>query len=158
VTSDRIEEACHANGFVHVTSHQSDPLPARVGLAVLEVLVREQLAERALRLGQRLRDGLGELTERHEVIGDVRGRGLLLGVELVKDREKRTPAPRLGAAISRRALELGLNMNIVNFPGLSSVWRMAPPLTVTAEEIDRALAILDQAIRDCLAAPGAVGP
>jgi len=150
VTSDAIEEACHANGFVHVTSHVSDPLPARVGLAVLEVLVRERLAERALRLGQQLRAGLQELEARYEVIGDVRGRGLLLGVELVEDREARTPAPRLGAAISRRALELGLNMNIVNFPGLSSVWRIAPPLTVTSEEIDRALAILDQAIRDCL--------
>jgi len=150
VTSDTIEEACHANGFVHVTSHQSDPLPARVGLAVLEVLVREQLAERALRLGQRLRAGLEALEAGYEVIGDVRGRGLLLGVELVEDRETRTPAPRLGAAISQRALELGLNMNIVNFPGLSSVWRMAPPLTVTSEEIDRALEILDQAIRDCL--------
>jgi 2,2-dialkylglycine decarboxylase (pyruvate) len=157
VTSDRIEETCCANGFVHVTSHQSDPLPARVGLAMLEVLVREQLAERALRLGQRLRAGLEELEDRHEVIGDVRGRGLLLGVELVEDRERREPAPQLGAAVSRRALELGLNMNIVNFPGLSSVWRIAPPLTVTAEEIDRALAILDQAIRDCLSTPGAVG-
>ena len=88
---------------------------------------------------------------------DLPQRAQSLGVELVEDREKRTPAPRLGAAISRRALELGLNMNIVNFPGLSSVWRMAPPLTVTDEEIDRALAILDQAIRDCLAAPGADG-
>lgn len=150
VTSNAIEETCHANGFVHVTSHVSDPLPARVGLAVLEVLVQERLAERALRMGQRLRAGLQELEGRYEVIGDVRGRGLLLGVELVQDREAREPDPRLGAAISQRALELGLNMNIVNFPGLASVWRIAPPLTVTSEEIDRALAILDQSIRDCL--------
>jgi 2,2-dialkylglycine decarboxylase (pyruvate) len=156
VTDDAIEEACHSKGFVHVTSHQSDPLPARVGLAVLEVLVRENLAQRALRLGEQLRAGLEELKGRYEVIGDVRGRGLLMGVELVRDREDRTPAPRLGAAVSRRALELGLNMNIVNFPGLSSVWRIAPPLTVAPEEIDRALAILDQAIRECLSAPGAL--
>ena len=150
VTSDAIEEVCQSNGFVHVTSHVSDPLPARVGLAVLEVVVGEQLAEQARCLGKRLRAGLEELEVRYEVIGDVRGRGLLLGVELVEDRETRTPAPRLGAAISQRALELGLNMNIVNFPGLSSVWRIAPPLTVTFEEIDRALEILDTAIRDCL--------
>jgi 2,2-dialkylglycine decarboxylase (pyruvate) len=150
ITSDAIEEDCQANGFVHVTSHVSDPLPARVGLAVLDVVVGEHLAEQASCLGHRLRAGLEELGARYEVIGDVRGRGLLLGVELVEDRETRTPAPKLGAAISQRALELGLNMNIVNFPGLSSVWRIAPPLTVTSQEIDRALAILDSAICDCL--------
>ncbi len=76
VTSDEIEAECHAKGFLHVTSHESDPLPAAVGLAVLEVLAREQLAARAARLGQHLKDGLDELRQRYEVIGDVRGRGL----------------------------------------------------------------------------------
>ena len=147
VTSDEIEEECYAKGFLHLTSHVSDPLPAAVGLAVLEVVAREQLAERAVEMGQHLKYGLDELKQRYEVVGDIRGRGLLWGVEIVKDRETRDADHDLGAAITRRCLELGLNMNIVNFPGLSSVWRIAPPLTVRTEEIDSALTIMDDAIR-----------
>ena len=94
VTSAAIEETCYERGFVHVTSHVSDPLPAAVGLAVLEVLRRERLAERALALGARLEAGLRDLHQRYEVIGDVRGRGLLWGVELVRDRQSRRPASR----------------------------------------------------------------
>jgi len=146
ITSDEIEDECYARGFLHLTSHQSDPLPAAVGVAVLEVLARERMAERAARLGQHLERGLQQLQQRHEVMGDVRGRGLLWGVEVVADRHTRTPHPELGARISRRCLELGLNMNIVNLPDMSSVWRFAPPLIVTEEEIDTALSILDQAI------------
>jgi 2,2-dialkylglycine decarboxylase (pyruvate) len=150
VTSAAIEETCYERGFVHVTSHVSDPLPAAVGLAVLEVLRRERLSERALDLGRRLEAGLRDLHQRYEVIGDVRGRGLLWGVELVTDRQSRRPNPVLGATITRRCLELGLSMNIVSLPGLASVWRIAPPLTATEAEIDQGLAILDQAIRDSL--------
>ena len=150
VTSAEIEEDCYTKGFVHLTSHVSDPLPASVGLAVLEVLARERLVERANRLGDRLKSGLQSLQERYEIVGDVRGRGLLWGVEIVKDRTTREPDHDLGAAISRRALELGLSMNIINYPGFSSVWRIAPPLIVSEEEVDSALSIMDQAIQDCL--------
>ena len=85
-----------------MTSHASDPLPAAVGLAVLEVLARDQLADRAARMGQHLKDGLDQLQQRYEVIGDVRGRGLLWGVEIVKDRESRVPDYEVGAAITQR--------------------------------------------------------
>ena len=80
----------------------------------------------------------------------MRGRGLLWGVELVRDRQSRRPHPELGGRITRRCLELGLSMNIVSLPGLASVWRIAPPLTATADQIDEGLSILDQAIRECL--------
>jgi 2,2-dialkylglycine decarboxylase (pyruvate) len=150
VTRAEIEERCYERGFVHVTSHVSDPLPAAVGLAVLEVLARERLAERAIVLGARLAAGLRDLQQRYEVIGDVRGRGLLWGVELVTDRRSRAPNPGLGAKITRRCLELGLSMNIVSLPGLASVWRIAPPLTATERQIDDGLAILDQAIGQSL--------
>ena len=149
VVSDETEEVCYSRGFLHLTSHQSDPLPAAVGLAVLEVLARDRLAERATRMGAYLSSGLEHLKERYEEVGDVRGRGLLWGVEIVKNRATRQPDAALGAAVTRRCLELGLSMNIVNFPGLSSVWRIAPPLTVSSEEIDSALTIMDQAIREC---------
>lgn len=147
VTSEAIEERCHERGFVHATSHVSDPLPAEVALAVLDVLQEEQLNERALAMGARLRAGLEALQARHEVIGDVRGHGLLLGVELVKDRGTREPDAERGRAITEACMARGLSMNIVAVGGMSAVWRIAPPLTVTPEEIDRGLAILDEAIR-----------
>ena len=150
ITSDSIEADCHDKGYLQLTSHVADPLPALVGLAVLEVVLRDRLAERAAERGARLKKGLRELQQRYEVIGDVRGRGLLLGVELVEDRHGRKPAHELGLAITRRCLELGLSMNIGISPARGSIWRLAPPLTVSEAEIDEGLTILDQAIRESL--------
>jgi len=149
-TTREIEEEGYVKGYLFYTSHVSDPLPARVGLAVLNVLAREKLTERAQEMGKRLKDGLLNLKQRYEQIGDVRGRGLLLGVELVRDRHSKTPDAALGTRITRRCLELGLSMNIVSLPSMGSVWRIAPPLTVSTEEIDLGLSILDQAIGDCV--------
>lgn len=150
ITTPAIEQDVHEKGFTFYTSHVSDPLPATVGLAVLETLQREQLLERARRQGDYLRRGLLELQQRHEAIGDVRGLGLLLGVELVQDRDTREPYHALGALTTQRCFELGLSMNIRRRPERGSVWRIAPPLTVSNEEIDRAVAILDQALTESL--------
>jgi 2,2-dialkylglycine decarboxylase (pyruvate) len=148
LTTAEIEQRCFERGYLFYTTHVSDPLPAAVGLAVLEVLVRERLAERARLAGARLRAGLEALMAEFECIGDVRGRGLLLGVEIVADRRTRAPAPELGAAISRAALARGLSMNIVSLPGMGGVFRIAPPLTVADAELDLGLAILRDAIAD----------
>ena len=149
VTGPGIEAACAERGFLHITSHVSDPLPAAAGRAVLAVLAEEDLIRTARDRGAHLRAGLDVLHQRYEEIGDVRGRGLLLGVELVKDREGRAPADELGLAVTRRCLELGLSMNIRANSRLGAVWRIAPPLTVTEAEIDRGLEILDGAFREC---------
>ncbi len=146
VVSPEIEERIVERGFVHVTSHVSDPLPAAVGLAVIDVIVEERLPERAALMGERLRAGLRELATRHEVIGDVRGRGLLVGVELVGDRATREPADELGARATDECLARGLSMNIVRHVGANSVWRIAPPLTVSEDEIDLALSIMDDSL------------
>lgn len=148
ITTAAIEELAHERGFLFYTTHVSDPMPAAVGLKVLEIVEREGLAQRAAILGERLKGGLLGLQERFDCIGDVRGRGLLLGVEIVKDRQSKVPAPALGVAISRRCMELGLSMNIVQLPGLGGVFRIAPPLTVSEAEIDLGLELLGRAIRD----------
>jgi 2,2-dialkylglycine decarboxylase (pyruvate) len=75
---------------------------------------------------------------------------MLLGVELVKDRESREPFHELGALTTKRCFELGLSMNIRRRPERGSVWRIAPPLTVTHAEIDRGIEILDRALRESL--------
>jgi len=149
VTTDAIEADTAAKDFLHITSHVSDPLPAAVGRAVVSTVVAEGLGERAIAMGARLREGLEELQRRHEPVGDVRGIGLMVGVDLVTDRDSREPDAAYGSAVTDRCLELGLNVNIVRFKGLGSVLRIAPPLTVTPEEIDLGLEILDRALCDC---------
>ncbi len=148
VTGDELEQDAFEKGFLHFTSHVSDPLPAAVGRAVLRTVLAQQLPERAAVLGARLRAGLVELQRRHEQVGDVRGEGLLLGVDLVKDRASRSPDPGYGSRVTERCFELGLNINIVKFPHLGSILRLAPPLTISADDIDTGLELLDRALGD----------
>lgn len=142
VTSDDIAARSASLGFSHYTSHASDPLTAAVGLAVLDVIEREGLADRAAKTGARLLDRLADLQTRCPAIGDIRGYGLLLGVEIVADREDRTPGYDLIETLTSRAYERGLNLNKVGGP--HTVWRLAPPLNITDAEIDTALDILEQ--------------
>lgn len=146
LTSREIEEKAHAKGFIFLTTHVSDPLPAAIGLTVLDVLERDGLIARARTAGQRLRNGLEALRQRHECIGDVRGRGLLLGLEIVTDRASKTPNPVTGDRIGAEAMTRGLSMNIVKIPAMGAVFRIAPPLTATDEEIDLGLSIMSDAI------------
>jgi 2,2-dialkylglycine decarboxylase (pyruvate) len=148
ITTDAIEERCHERGFAFYTSHVSDPLPSAVGLAVLQTIEQEKLLERSAEMGDYLAARLAELQARFEEIGDLRGMGLLRGIELVRDRETREPHHELGALTTQRCLELGLSMNIRRRPERGSVWRIAPPLTVTAADIDLAMTIFDQALTE----------
>jgi 2,2-dialkylglycine decarboxylase (pyruvate) len=148
VTSAAIEEDCHARGFSHVTSHVSDPMPAAAALAVMDVVERERLAHQAAARGDHLLAGLGELKERHEHIGDVRGLGLLCGLEPVEDRDTRAPAHALGIALTDECQRRGLSINLVRggTGGQASCLRMAPPLTVSDDEIDLAVTVIDEAL------------
>ncbi|MFJ6181896.1 aspartate aminotransferase family protein [Streptomyces sp. NPDC092295] len=148
VTSAEIEEEAHRRGFLFFTTHVADPLVAAVGNTVLDVLIDDKLDERARSLGAFLRDGLAGIADRHTVVGDVRGRGMLAGLELVVDRETKRTSDELGARVTRRCLELGLHTNIVQLPGMGGVMRIAPPLTATEDELSLGLTILDQAIGD----------
>ena len=148
LTTDEIEEQAHERGFLFYTTHVSDPLPAAVGLKVVEIVLRDQLAARAAAAGARLQAGLVELRDRYDCVGDVRGRGLLVGMEIVTDKDSKKPAPELGAAITRRCFELGLSMNITALRGMGGVFRIAPPLTITDDELDLGVTILDRAIAD----------
>jgi 2,2-dialkylglycine decarboxylase (pyruvate) len=157
VTGAAIEGECHARGFSHVTSHVSDPMPAAAALAVIDVVEQEQLADRAAARGEYLLARLGELQQRHEHIGDVRGLGLLCGLELVESRETRQPADALGLALTDECQRRGLSINLVRggTGGQASCLRMAPPLTVTEDEIDLATTIIDEALSTLVDRPAA---
>jgi 2,2-dialkylglycine decarboxylase (pyruvate) len=148
ITSADIEAICHERGFVHVTSHVSDPMPAAAALAVIEIVREDDLPARAARAGERLRGHLDELAARHEVVGDVRGMGLLYGMELVEDRDNRRPAEAMGLALTEECERRGLSVNLVRggTGGAANCLRMAPPLTISDDEIDLAAEILDTSL------------
>jgi 2,2-dialkylglycine decarboxylase (pyruvate) len=146
VTSEAIESVCHERGFLFFTTHVSDPLAAAVALTVLTVVDRDGLVERAAALGRRLGTRLAGMRDRYEEVGDIRGRGLLQGMELVTDKVSKTPADALGSQVTAACLERGLHMNIVQLPGMGGIFRIAPPLTITDAELDAGLDILDDAL------------
>ena len=115
---------------------------------MLDVVREEDLSARAALQGERLMGHLRELQSRYEVIGDVRGKGLLCGIELVEDRETRQPAMTLGGALTSECDARGLSINLVRGGSAlaANCIRMAPPLTISDDEIDLAADILDASL------------
>ncbi|WP_343716601.1 aspartate aminotransferase family protein, partial [Inquilinus sp.] len=111
MTSEAIAAEAEARDFLFYTTHVNDPLPAAIGLKVLEIVARDGLAARAGVAGARLMEGLRGLQRRHPCIGDVRGRGLLLGLEFADAGGR--DAAWISDSVTDTALELGLSANIV---------------------------------------------
>ena len=122
-----------------------NPVSAAAGLAVLDVLQEEQLQENALRVGQHLLRGLARLAERHESIGDVRGTGFFLAVELVAGRESREPATRYAAEIVEALRNEGVLTNTIGRD--DNILKLRPPMALSEENADMFLAILDRVLR-----------
>lgn len=115
---------------------------------MLEIVCRDNLVQRAAELGKILRKGLIALKEKHnKAIGDVRGRGLLQGIEITGSPDSRLSGDKYGGIVARHAMSLGLSCNIVPLPGLNGVFRIAPVLTSTEEELAEGLDILDKAFQ-----------
>ncbi|MEI5672446.1 MULTISPECIES: aspartate aminotransferase family protein [unclassified Nocardioides] len=151
VTTAAIEETCAERGFLFYTTHVSDPLAAVVASTVLDVVERDGLVARAAALGEQLRERLLDLQESVGVVGDVRGRGLLQGIELVADRATKEPADALGTAVTAACLERGLHLNIVQLPGMGGIFRIAPPLTISDDDLHAGVDILAASIREVVA-------
>jgi 2,2-dialkylglycine decarboxylase (pyruvate) len=151
MTTEQISQTADERGFLFYTTHVNDPLPAMVGLKVIEIVRRDGLAARAAELGDLLKRGLLSLKQRYPCIGDVRGRGLLLGVEFkALGRDENHSARALSDAVTDKALHLGLSANIVRTGASDGVMRIAPPLTATEDEIDLGLDLLDAALEQTL--------
>jgi len=122
------------------------PVPCQAASATLAVLQEEGLIAAAARKGERLVAGLREIGQRHAMIGDVRGRGLIVGVELVKDRITKEPARRECAKLVYRCWELGLLVHYVG--SLSNVIEITPPLVISAEQVEAGLELFERALVD----------
>ncbi|MGO8958737.1 MAG: aspartate aminotransferase family protein [Streptosporangiaceae bacterium] len=139
VTTEEIENTAIENGFAYSHSHSSDPLACAAALATLETIEEENLVERARTIGSYWRKHLETIRTEHDVIADVRGRGLLQGIELQTADGR--PASEIGPQVAQTALELGLLFSVRR---AGSVIRFTPPFTTTEDQMDRAATILDE--------------
>jgi 2,2-dialkylglycine decarboxylase (pyruvate) len=144
MTSDKVAAAADERHYFFYTTHVNDPLPAAVGLKVLEIVLRDRLTGRAREMGERLGTGLLRLKQRYPCIGDVRGRGLLRGLEFTNVGPR--DATSISNAVTEAAMDIGLAANIVRSGTSGGTMRIAPPLIVKDEELDEGLALLDRAI------------
>jgi alanine-glyoxylate transaminase/(R)-3-amino-2-methylpropionate-pyruvate transaminase len=128
----------------HFNTFGGNPVVSAIGKAVLEVIERDHLQANARELGAYLLTGLEKLKARHRLIGDVRGQGLMLGIEFVKDRATKQPGREECAQVVENARELGLLL------GKGGLWgqtiRFAPPMCITKADADFLLAVLEEAI------------
>lgn len=128
----------------HVITCGGSPMCCEAALATIDVLESERLVKNAAKIGAYLKSELETLKNTYDVIGDVRGKGLMIGVDLVKDRETKEPAAKEAHKVCFRAWELGL---VMMFLGKSTL-RIAPPLCLDKEQADRAIEIIATSIRD----------
>ena len=129
--------------FGHYT-HEKSPLATRAGLTTIEIIEEENLVANAAQIGQIGLERLTEMQARHRLIGDVRGRGCLLGAELVLDPDTRAPANDAAEAVLYAALSRGLSFKTT----MGNVLTLGPPLTITSEEMHRAMDILDESLQE----------
>jgi alanine-glyoxylate transaminase/(R)-3-amino-2-methylpropionate-pyruvate transaminase len=129
---------------IHFNTFGGNPVCMAAGLAVLDVIDEEGLQQNCKKLGKRFKAGLARLAKSHTLIGDVRGMGLMLGVELVRDRATKEPAKQETIDVLEAAREAGVLIGKGGLDG--NVLRIKPPMCVTAEDVDFALEVMDQAL------------
>jgi 4-aminobutyrate aminotransferase len=130
----------------HLSTFGGNPVSAAAALANINVMLRDKLPEQAAEKGEYLMKRLNEMREKYPIIGDVRGKGLMIGVELVKDRTKKTPAVDETRKIRDSCREKGLLIGSGGVKGC--VLRIQPPLIIEKGQIDKALSILEEAIKE----------
>lgn len=130
----------------HLFTTQANPVVCAAAVATINVIERDNLVDRACRMGEVAMKRFAEMKDRFDLVGDVRGRGLLIGVDLVKDRETKVPARKEAMKVAWRAWEKGLVM--ISFGRHGNVLRVAPPLTIGEDELETALGIVEESIAD----------
>lgn len=150
ITTDEIAEgmADHTKG-VHFSTYGNHPLSCAAALANIKVILEDKLVENAARMGEYCLKALKDLVQESAVLGEARGKGLLLGVEIVKDKKTKTPDLELGVSITKKALERGLYFSLSRMRMKNGVIAVfGPPLNITHEEVDRAIEIFDSVVKE----------
>jgi alanine-glyoxylate transaminase/(R)-3-amino-2-methylpropionate-pyruvate transaminase len=131
---------------VHFNTFGGNPISMTQGLATLEVIDEENIQQNALEVGTHLKEVLIDLQDRHERIGEVRGLGLMLGVELVRNRETKEPANTEAVAVMEKMKERGV---LIGKGGLfGNTLRIKPPMCITKDDADYLVAMLDEVLNE----------
>jgi 4-aminobutyrate aminotransferase len=125
-------------------THEKNPVACAAALAAIEYIEKENLLQNAESTGSYAKDRMRKMMQQHEIIGAVRGLGLIMGMELVKDRKTKQPATQAAERLMYSALSKGLNFKLT----MGSIITLTPPLTVTQQQMDKALNILDECLHE----------
>lgn len=142
-TTTEIAERAVENGYFATRSHACDPITCAAGVASIDIVLEEKLPERAAAIETRVKAAVSAMAQRYDFIGDVRGRGVLLGIELVQDPETQKPANEMCQKAVRQCEARGLLVQARGSHARTNVIRLVPPMVSTDSEIDQGLAILD---------------
>jgi 4-aminobutyrate aminotransferase-like enzyme len=135
----------------HMSTFGGNPVSCAAGVATIDMLVDEHLPERAARVGASVRARLEAFAAESELVGDIRGSGLMIGVELVRDRVTKEPATTEAAAVKRHCRERGVLIGVGG--SLGNVVRIQPPLVIGEEDLDRAIGVIEEAVTRMSAQP-----
>ncbi len=135
------EPGDHSFTFAHF------PLSLAAGLATIQVIEEEKLLERAVQMGKIVTDGLWELAKHYELIGDVRGPGLFIGVELVKDRATKEPAREEATQFIEEGLKRGVIFGESKYLGLGNIVKIKPPLVISQSQAEKVLDVFEDILK-----------
>lgn len=147
ITTDEIADKVQSECFSHLASHQFDPLSGAALSALIDIIKEEGLVENAKEVGGYLKKCLKELQARHSTLADVRGEGLMLGMEIAGDADIGRSAAELALAVVALCKQKGVHLTYTYY---EPVLRIIPPITITRKEVDLAVSVLDQALTDAV--------
>lgn len=145
-TTDEVADRAVANGYFATRSHACDPILCAAGVASIDIVVEENLVARAAAIEARMHGALEAMSRKYDLIGDIRGKGVLFGIELVSDRRTRSPANSAAQQVVQTCAQNGLLVQSRGSHGRGNVIRLVPPMVCTDAEIDEGLSILEDAI------------
>jgi 4-aminobutyrate aminotransferase-like enzyme len=145
ITSEEIGNGAIAKGHVQSAAHMGDPFQCAKGLANLRIMEEEGLLENATKMGELMRKGLCEISERCEALGDVRGAGLFIGLEFVEDRETKKPAYGLTQKLAPELHKRGILVGVL-YGAKTNVLRLCPPLVIKESEVTLALSAIEESL------------
>jgi 2,2-dialkylglycine decarboxylase (pyruvate) len=143
-TTAELAEQAVEHGYFATRSHACDPIACAAGVASIDIVLEENLCERAAAIEARVKTAVAEMARRYDFIGDVRGRGVLLGIEMIEDQASREPANELCREAVRQCEAKGLLVQARGSHARNNVIRLVPPMVCTDAEIDEGVAILDK--------------
>lgn len=132
----------------HIFTFGGGPVLCAAANAAIEIMQEEKLADKAARQGDRMTKRLKEMMDEHSIIGEVRGPGLFIGVELVKDRKTKKPAIDEAGQVFAKCLERGVFFGVSNIGGVGNIIKIKPPLAIPDEQADKCLDVLDEVLKE----------